>query len=294
MSQSQSTVAPLSTPAAGFLPFESPCGCRGCPEIFKYEGTDPFGGLEALVTAHKQHCVGRNLGCDTGWQPSKEMTQQWHWQQPHGGAAETYRGQNVDTDQEDVDWKASQTRLMFRTPDESGDGNARASDDEMPIRSHSDAPGPPCRKQKRGGNKHRVPPKTPLGPNEVHIKKTSNSEAHRKAALENDQWTLVVEPASVVCRGCKQAIALDKRSRYYPGLWDKHRDRCDGVKKERALLEQAHEVGRQSPSAEAVDELKPLQGSRCPLQDGQEATVGLRGARMSSTHIDPADSEYFE
>ncbi|KAJ6499479.1 hypothetical protein DFH09DRAFT_1336486 [Mycena vulgaris] len=279
MSQSQSA-APCPAPTPGFLPFESPCGRRGCPEIFKYEGIDPFGGLEALVKAHKPHCVSRILGatgrCDTGWQPSREMMEQW--QQPNGGAVYTYRGQSVGaTEEDEMNWKASQTNLVYRTPDASDDGDVHASDDEMSIRSRSDTPEPPCRKQKRP-NKRRLPSKVPLGPHEVHIKKSSHSEAYRKAALENDPWTQSVEPTKVVCAGCEKTIRLDQRSRYYPGLWEKHRDRCDDVEKGRA---QKHKTGTQCPGAEAVNELKPLQGSRCPLEDGQEATVGMSYSEYS-------------
>ncbi|KAG1734179.1 hypothetical protein EDB19DRAFT_1728686 [Suillus lakei] len=40
-----------------------------------------------------------------------------------------------------------------------------------------------------------------------------------------------VQPISVWCRGCHQAIRLDKRSRYYPGLWVKHQGKCPGILK---------------------------------------------------------------
>ncbi|KAG1834643.1 hypothetical protein DFJ58DRAFT_216630 [Suillus subalutaceus] len=48
-------------------------------------------------------------------------------------------------------------------------------------------------------------------------------EDQRKQELENDEYTEDVQPTSVRCRGCQKAISLDKRSRYYPGLWVKHR-----------------------------------------------------------------------
>ncbi|KAJ7662618.1 hypothetical protein DFH06DRAFT_1190485 [Mycena polygramma] len=62
-------------------------------------------------------------------------------------------------------------------------------------------------------------------------KKTSRTEAERRHALESDEWTVSVFPHEVVCRGCRHTIKLDRRSRYYPGLWEKHRDRCEGVGK---------------------------------------------------------------
>lgn len=63
------------------------------------------------------------------------------------------------------------------------------------------------------------------------VKKTARKEAERRAVLENDVWTGLVDPNRVVCRGCGNTIKLDARSRYYPGLWEKHRGRCEGVKR---------------------------------------------------------------
>ncbi|KAG2032558.1 hypothetical protein BDR03DRAFT_747402 [Suillus americanus] len=56
-------------------------------------------------------------------------------------------------------------------------------------------------------------------------------EDKRKQELENDEYTEDVQPTSVRCRGCQKAISLDKRSRYYPGLWVKHRGKCRGILK---------------------------------------------------------------
>ncbi|KAG1883438.1 hypothetical protein F4604DRAFT_1617903 [Suillus subluteus] len=50
-------------------------------------------------------------------------------------------------------------------------------------------------------------------------------EDRRKQELENDEYTEDVQPTSVRCCGCQKAISLDKRSRYYPGLWVKHRSK---------------------------------------------------------------------
>ncbi|KAG1734114.1 hypothetical protein EDB19DRAFT_1728259 [Suillus lakei] len=57
------------------------------------------------------------------------------------------------------------------------------------------------------------------------------TEDERKEGLENDQYTEDVQPTSVRCRGCQKTIKLDRRSRYYPGLWDKHRGKCPGILK---------------------------------------------------------------
>ncbi|KAG1851570.1 hypothetical protein DFJ58DRAFT_661520 [Suillus subalutaceus] len=61
--------------------------------------------------------------------------------------------------------------------------------------------------------------------------KQRKKEGERKEELENDEYTQDVQPTSVWCRGCQKAISLDKRSRYYPGLWVKHRGKCPGILK---------------------------------------------------------------
>ncbi|KAG1829585.1 hypothetical protein EV424DRAFT_1380021 [Suillus variegatus] len=61
--------------------------------------------------------------------------------------------------------------------------------------------------------------------------KRRKKEDQRKQELENDEYTEDVQPISVRCRGCQKAISLDKRSRYYPGLWIKHRGKCPGILK---------------------------------------------------------------
>ncbi|KIK45320.1 hypothetical protein CY34DRAFT_539875 [Suillus luteus UH-Slu-Lm8-n1] len=61
--------------------------------------------------------------------------------------------------------------------------------------------------------------------------KRRRKEDKRKQELEEDEYTADVQPISVKCRGCQKAIKLDKRSRYYPGLWVKHRGKCPGIRK---------------------------------------------------------------
>lgn len=62
-------------------------------------------------------------------------------------------------------------------------------------------------------------------------RKKKKKEAQRKRELEDDEFTYRVRPTSVRCHGCKKKIRLDKRSRYYPGLWTKHRRKCRGIQK---------------------------------------------------------------
>ncbi|KAJ7470224.1 hypothetical protein B0H11DRAFT_2434417 [Mycena galericulata] len=66
-------------------------------------------------------------------------------------------------------------------------------------------------------------------------KKTAHSAAERKFILEKDPWTGLVDKKRVVCRGCGRTIKLDARSDYYPGLWEKHRMRCQDIRNGKAL-----------------------------------------------------------
>ncbi|KAJ6452509.1 hypothetical protein C8R45DRAFT_1040847 [Mycena sanguinolenta] len=67
-------------------------------------------------------------------------------------------------------------------------------------------------------------------------KKTARSEAERRLGLESDPCAARVTPHEVLCAGCRRIIKLDRRSRYYPGLWEKHRERCEGVERIEAGL----------------------------------------------------------
>ncbi|KAG1747738.1 uncharacterized protein EDB91DRAFT_1245224 [Suillus paluster] len=61
--------------------------------------------------------------------------------------------------------------------------------------------------------------------------KQRKSEGQRKQELEDDEYTCNVQPTSVRCRGCDKEISLDKRSRYYPGLWAKHKRKCPAIQR---------------------------------------------------------------
>jgi hypothetical protein len=62
-------------------------------------------------------------------------------------------------------------------------------------------------------------------------RKKHKKEHQRKQELEADEYTEDVKPKSVKCRGCQRPLKLDKRSRYYPGLWLKHKKKCRGILK---------------------------------------------------------------
>lgn len=53
----------------------------------------------------------------------------------------------------------------------------------------------------------------------------------RKLELEQDEYAKNITTKSVVCGGCHKEISLDKRSKYYPGLWLKHRGKCPSIEK---------------------------------------------------------------
>ncbi|KAG8221160.1 hypothetical protein J3R82DRAFT_2711 [Butyriboletus roseoflavus] len=53
----------------------------------------------------------------------------------------------------------------------------------------------------------------------------------RKLELEQDEYAKNVTTKSVVCGGCHKEISLDKRSKYYPGLWLKHKGKCPSIEK---------------------------------------------------------------
>ncbi|KAJ7838973.1 hypothetical protein B0H13DRAFT_2367086 [Mycena leptocephala] len=82
-------------------------------------------------------------------------------------------------------------------------------------------------------------------------KNGARTVAQRRTVLEADPWTTTVAPHHVVCRGCKRTIRLDGRSLYYPGLWEKHRERCEKVKE-----------GRAEPQMEELSAAKPV-GRSC-------------------------------
>jgi hypothetical protein len=62
-------------------------------------------------------------------------------------------------------------------------------------------------------------------------RKQHKKEFQRKQELEDDEYAVDVKPKSVKCRGCQRSLKLDKRSRYYPGLWLKHRKKCRDILK---------------------------------------------------------------
>ncbi|KAJ7479598.1 hypothetical protein FB451DRAFT_162534 [Mycena latifolia] len=278
-------------PDESFLPFENACRRRGCTHIFRHQGSNPFEALEAMVKAHEPHCVGRDFGathrCDTGWQPPPEMVQAWR--QPLSAPALP----NDDCiGATDMDWESpplSQPSCELHHS-ESDDEAMDGSDGDREISTHRNAA---ARRRRNATAAPRRKPKPtkpytyPTAPESgrssnkpqgEHVKKSCYSESERKMALEADSWTLVVEPTQVVCRGCGKTIKLDQRSRYFPGLWRKHRERCAGVKCGR---EKEEKEQMDSPGAESVHELKTSVEGRCPLEAEQEALIATSASWKS-------------
>jgi hypothetical protein len=118
-------------------------------------------------------------------------------------------------------------------------------------------PSSPTREKKRAStqtSKHQTTAKTslrsgkgtrkPLPPRVKKLrtaKKTAHTEEERKAILENDVYASGIGAHQVTCRGCGHTIRTDRRSTYYPGLWEKHRKRCRGVKKMEYELKKRYE-----------------------------------------------------
>ncbi|KAF8172935.1 hypothetical protein K438DRAFT_2055135 [Mycena galopus ATCC 62051] len=111
-----------------------------------------------------------------------------------------------------------------------------------------------------------------------HKKKGARTEAQRRAVLVSDFWTAAVAPHQVRCRGCKNIIKLDARSRYYPGLWEKHRERCEGVQKGRTESEAGSSEGSELEECWAAVEhtvYTPPESLPYQTSDGPYRTFGL-------------------
>ncbi|KAJ6579086.1 hypothetical protein DFH09DRAFT_338117 [Mycena vulgaris] len=169
-----------------------------------------------------------------------------------------------------------------------------AAHGELPIRRRSYTTMRPCRKPKgapattaKRASKMVASPQT----QRMRKKKSAHTEAQRKAALEADPWTLKVEFTKLVCRGCGRTIRLDGRSRYYPGLWWKHREHCERVRSGCALLDQPEQRKKNAicSDAELANRLKTVAGVRCRLEDVEMAagTLGSGLTEFRWIHLAP-------
>ncbi|KAJ7478971.1 hypothetical protein FB451DRAFT_1240274 [Mycena latifolia] len=192
--------------------FRNPCGRRGCGHIIEYVGPNPLENISRLVNEHYQVCPGRL--------PVAAHTLDTHWHP---------RPQNLDDLSLDKAKNVPEDRSL--SPQSRGWSSPPA---ESQIGGPSES-GTSSTSSRSTRNTKSLPPSV-VAP-EISAKKSSRSEAERRKTLETDEWTMDVTPHEVVCRGCRRSIKLDRRSRYYPGLWEKHRDRCEHVTKMRGELE---------------------------------------------------------
>ncbi|KAJ7214383.1 hypothetical protein GGX14DRAFT_610743 [Mycena pura] len=225
--------------------FESPCSRRGCTHVFTYAGTNPFRALAAMVAAHRRYCVGRDdvstprRCAKAAWQPPASLVQQF---QARSSVQSVQREQALEGP--DMDCRRQQADEVWLSPQIGmgcSDGDVAADSVTSGVKSRRTCGGSPV--ESSIATDWRPTTAAHGDPSNYlwhKIKRTARKEAERKALLEADPWVhSVVGATEVVCEGCRQTIKLDARSRYYPGLWEKHRDRCDGVRVKRAALAQA-------------------------------------------------------
>ncbi|KAJ8502757.1 hypothetical protein ONZ45_g11467 [Pleurotus djamor] len=108
-------------------------------------------------------------------------------------------------------------------------------------------------------------------------KKNMMDETERRKKLEDDPWALEVTPISVRCGACTRLVSLDKRSRYYPGLWLKHREKCMEIKRLEAI-EQEQGDKQEPPS--------PTQSPSKKKSKGHESAVSP-SSPQGSRSVDP-------
>lgn len=80
-----------------------------------------------------------------------------------------------------------------------------------------------------GGREFAGPTRTGSSITSAGWERKRKTEEQRKKELEEDEYAENVTATSVTCIGCRKPISLDKRSRYYPGLWIKHKNKCPDV-----------------------------------------------------------------
>jgi len=80
-----------------------------------------------------------------------------------------------------------------------------------------------------GGREFAGPTRTSSSITSAGWERKRKTEEQRKKELDEDEYAENVTATSVTCVGCRKQISLDKRSRYYPGLWVKHKNKCPDV-----------------------------------------------------------------
>ncbi|KAJ7458713.1 hypothetical protein B0H11DRAFT_2317802 [Mycena galericulata] len=175
--------------------FSSQCGRPGCTHVFRYQGQNPFDAISKLLKEHRPHCVGRNYGATQVCAANSQLMKQSD-QGAYGVSARTPR----------LDYSRAVHEVQGNPLPEPSKDLCRRTGSRQAVSADAmqDAKG--------------------------KARKTVRTVGERKSLLENDPWIGLVDVARVVCRGCGEEISLDKRSMYYPGLWEKHRGRCPQIK----------------------------------------------------------------
>ncbi|KAJ7473584.1 hypothetical protein B0H11DRAFT_2282469 [Mycena galericulata] len=225
--------------AEHILCFESQCGRQGCTHV--YQGRDPekgLAGMSAQVNAHGAHCVGKNFRATAAYQTDWNRVKM----RPEFRLEET---DDWDTTLvSDVDWSISEdchqkdsesiiaTRRheLYRLyeADEDSMKGFRDGDFNLTYPESNHSRSTPSTYETDDEDDSMGEPPAPQPKRKP--KKTARTEAQRKSDLENDPWILSYDVNEVECGGCGKSIKLDARSRYYPGLWLKHRLRCATIK----------------------------------------------------------------
>ncbi|KAJ7730961.1 hypothetical protein B0H14DRAFT_2998709 [Mycena olivaceomarginata] len=221
---------PLITRGPASWRFRNTCGRRGCGHVFEYDGADPLGNIHRLVREHSPLCGGLRAERSISF-----------WRQPErppppvaeasfssssassvgSGAGDTTRASSPSTatsasaSLSTGPKRRTRARAPSATPS-TASGSSLSSVSSSASRLGIDIDGSSTAKGKGKS-------KSPNG-----ASKSSHTEPQRRALLAADPLIRPgsITPHTVGCAVCKKTIRLDRRSRYYPGLWVKHRVRC--------------------------------------------------------------------
>ncbi|KAK7052766.1 hypothetical protein R3P38DRAFT_3173079 [Favolaschia claudopus] len=255
--------APSLFPKDGDV-IEQACGRRGCSYIHKVivSGMNIFQALEDSVRAHSPACPGKTVtnNCNFPWKVDQEYIERSR--RSHAIACDNAESSNIDAAKS----REPTPMIVSDDEDEEPDNNlppaaehedvaSNVEDDDAAISTRTrtksnakrrcevkqkDAPASQVERRastRKGKEKSTVVAAATASP---RVKtKGARTEAQRRALLENDPWAEDVEPHNVVCKGCKQTIKIDQRSRYYPGFWNKHRDKCKAIEEVKKAQQEA-------------------------------------------------------
>ncbi|KAJ7736069.1 hypothetical protein B0H14DRAFT_3898587 [Mycena olivaceomarginata] len=294
--------------------FESPCGRLGCNHVFKYEGIDPLKEISALVKAHSIECRGGNYTAthaDAEWQaPNNLKCFCKMLEDDSNGVATTapkpppFRPKLPPTPPTGPKSKRKAAEALTKALQRQSEAvsttlttsERRGSAVEQSANIAKPAKLPFHRSSIQKTPDHRILHYN--DPRDGNCAKTPLSVAR---TLNLDEYTLGVTSQHVVCRGCRKTVPLHRRNEYNPGVWRKHRSRCEGVKKRRGLevrepraapirafLPRTCAVTAAPPTAPAPDcRLSP--GSRAPdARSIDRRALALRPPFSSSRSSSPA------